>query len=148
MKIPVSWLREYVAAPLDPAELEAALVRVGLEVEEIDDLRGGVSGQLVVGRVEAITELTGFKKPIRHCLVDVGEAEPRSIVCGATNFAVGDQAVVILPGGVLPGGFTITSRQTYGHLSDGMICSARELGLGADHSGIMGLPSSLHATPG
>ncbi len=86
MKVPVSWLREYVDAPLDPVELEAALVRVGLEVEEITDLRGSVSGPLLVGRVEAITELTEFKKPIRHVLVDVGEGEPRSIVCGATNF--------------------------------------------------------------
>jgi phenylalanyl-tRNA synthetase beta chain len=150
MKIPVSWLREYVDAPLDPAALEAALVRVGLEVEGITDLRGTVSGPLVVGKVEAITELSEFKKPIRHCLVDIGEGKPRSIVCGATNFAVGDKVAVILPGGVLPGGFTIASRQTYGHLSDGMIVSARELGLGEDHSGIMVLdPAALgDAKPG
>jgi phenylalanyl-tRNA synthetase beta chain len=148
MKVPVSWLREYVDAPLDPVELETALVRVGLEVEEITDLRGTVSGPLMVGRVDAITELTEFKKSIRHCLVDVGEAEPRSIVCGATNFAVGDKVAVILPGGVLPGGFTIASRQTYGHLSDGMIVSARELGLGDDHSGIIVLPSSVTVAPG
>jgi phenylalanyl-tRNA synthetase beta chain len=148
MKVPVSWLREYVDAPLDPVELEAALVRVGLEVEEITDLRGSVSGPLLVGRVEAITELTEFKKPIRHVLVDVGEGEPRSIVCGATNFAVGDLVPVILPGGVLPGGFTIGSRQTYGHLSDGMIVSARELQLGDDHSGIIVLPASVTTKPG
>ncbi len=150
MKIPVSWLRDYVDAPLDPEALEAALVRVGLEVEEITDLRGTVSGPLLVGRVEEITELTEFKKPIRHVLVDLGEAEPRSIVCGATNFAVGDDVAVILPGGVLPGGFTIASRQTYGHLSDGMIVSARELGLGDDHSGIIVLDSGTlgDAMPG
>ncbi len=149
MKVPVSWLREYVDAPLDPDVLEAALVRVGLEVEEIVDLRQTVGGPLVVGQVAAITELTEFKKPIRHVLVDVGEAEPRSIVCGATNFAIGDKVAVILPGGVLPGGFTIASRQTYGHLSDGMICSARELGLGDDTgpastaAGILVLPSDV-----
>jgi phenylalanyl-tRNA synthetase beta chain len=148
MRVPVSWLREHVDAPMDPAALEAALVRVGLEVEEIIDLRGTVSGPLVVGRVEAITELAEFRKPIRHCLVDVGELAPRSIVCGATNFASGDLVVVILPGGVLPGGFTIGSRQTYGHLSDGMICSARELGLGDDHSGIIVLPPGVTALPG
>ncbi len=96
MRVPVSWLREFVDAPTDPAELEAALVRVGLEVEEITDLRSTVSGPLVVGRVEQITELAEYKKPIRHVLVDVGETDdrgkavPRSIVCGATNFAVGD----------------------------------------------------------
>jgi phenylalanyl-tRNA synthetase beta chain len=78
----------------------------------------------------------------------VGERGPRSIVCGATNFEVGDAVAVILPGGVLPGGFTIASRQTYGHLSDGMICSARELGLGDDHAGIMVLPADIAAKPG
>ncbi len=148
MKVPVSWLREYVNAPADPEALEAALVRVGLEVEEIVDLRGTVIGPLVVGQVAEITELTGFKKPIRHVLVDIGESKPRSIVCGATNFEEGDKVAVILPGGVLPGGFAIASRQTYGHLSDGMICSARELGLGDDTgpastaAGIMVLPST------
>ena len=154
MKVPVSWLREYVDAPLDPDALETALVRVGLEVEEIVDMRQTVGGSLVVGQVAAITELTEFKKPIRHVLVNVGEAEPRSIVCGATNFAIGDKVAVILPGGVLPGGFTIASRRTYGHLSDGMICSARELGLGDDTgpastaAGIMVLPSDVDTLVG
>jgi len=148
VRVPVSWLREFVDGPTDPAEIEAALVRVGLEVEKVTDLRTTVDGPLVVGRVVAITELTQYKKPIRHCLVDVGEAEPRSIVCGATNFGEGALVPVILPGGVLPGGFAITSRQTYGHLSDGMICSARELGLGDDHAGIIVLPPDLAAKPG
>ncbi|HET8662161.1 MAG TPA: phenylalanine--tRNA ligase subunit beta [Micromonosporaceae bacterium] len=148
MLVPVSWLREYVDAPADPAVLEPALVRVGLEVESIVDLRATVAGPLVVGRVAAVTDLAGFKKPIRHCLVDAGEAQPRSIVCGATNFAEGDLVVVALPGAVLPGGFQIGSRRTYGHLSDGMICSARELALGDDHSGIIVLPADTTAPPG
>ncbi len=76
MRVPVSWLREYVDAPTDAAVLEEALVRVGLEVEEIVDLRATVTGPLVVGQVASITELTEFKKPIRHCLVEVGEDEP------------------------------------------------------------------------
>ncbi|THV41755.1 phenylalanine--tRNA ligase subunit beta [Glycomyces buryatensis] len=142
MRIPVSWLAEYAALPADlsTADLDAALVEAGLEVEEVEDLRANVTGPLVVGRVASIVELTDFKKPIRHCQVEVGEAEPRSIICGARNFAEGDLVVVALPGAELPGGFKIASRQTYGRLSDGMICSARELGVSDDHEGIIVLP--------
>jgi phenylalanyl-tRNA synthetase beta chain len=149
VRVPVSWLREYVELPadLDTDGLEKALVRVGLEVEEIHDLRAVVAGPLVVGRVRSIEELTGFKKPIRYCLVEVGESEPRGIVCGATNFAADDLVVVALPGAVLPGGFGIAARTTYGHVSDGMICSARELGLGDDHAGIIVLPPDTAAAP-
>ena len=141
MRVPVSWLREYVdLSGASIEEIDAALVRVGLEVEAVHRLGEGVQGPIVVGEVREITELTGFKKPIRHCLVDVGEPELASIVCGATNFAVGDWVVVVRPGAVLPGGFQIGARQTYGHLSEGMICSLRELGLGDEHSGILVLP--------
>src|SRR6266536_3816363 len=147
MRVPVSWLREYVDLPadLDADALERAFVRVGLEVEEIHDFRSTVDGPLVVGRVLDIEELPGLKKPIRYCQVDVGE--PRGIVCGATNFRVGDLVVVALPGAVLPGGFQIAARKTYGRVSDGMICSARELGIGDDHSGIIVLPPGT-AGPG
>src|SRR6185312_8612516 len=82
-------------------------------------------------------ELTGLKKPIRYCLVEVGEENPRGIICGARNFAVGDLVAVALPGTVLPGGFEISARKTYGHISDGMICSGRELGISDDHEGIL-----------
>jgi phenylalanyl-tRNA synthetase beta chain len=150
VRVPLSWLREYVDLPadLDLDGLEKAFVRVGLEVEEIHDLRAGVTGPLVVGRVRSIEELTGFKKPIRYCLVDVGNSEPQGIVCGARNFVEGDLVVVSLPGAVLPGGFEIAARSTYGHVSNGMICSARELGLGDDHSGIIVLPADIPAEPG
>ena len=70
-----------------------------------------------------------------------GTGEPQGIVCGAHNYEVGDLVVVVLPGGVLPGGFEISARKTYGHVSAGMICSARELGLGEDHAGIIVLPA-------
>ncbi|GAB4006236.1 hypothetical protein GCM10029992_56340 [Glycomyces albus] len=145
MRIPVSWLSEYAALPADltTEALDAALVDAGLEVEEVHDLREQVTGPLVVGRVASIEELTEFKKPIRHCHVEVGEDEPRSIICGARNFAEGDLVVVALPGAVLPGGFAIGSRKTYGRLSDGMICSARELGVSDDHEGIMVLPEGV-----
>ncbi|WP_100444161.1 phenylalanine--tRNA ligase subunit beta [Glycomyces xiaoerkulensis] len=139
MRIPVSWLGEYAALPEDVTveRLDQALVDAGLEVEEVHDLREQVEGPLVVGKVASVEELTEFKKPIRHCHVEVGEDEPRSIICGATNFAEGDLVAVALPGAVLPGGFAIGSRKTYGRLSDGMICSARELGVSDDHEGIM-----------
>ncbi len=151
MRLPYSWLREVVAAgapgwDVEPHDLEQALIRVGHEVEDIITL-GPVTGPLRVGRVTAIEELAEFKKPIRACTVDVGEGRDRDIVCGATNFAVGDLVVVALPGAVLPGDFQIASRKTYGRTSDGMICSAAELGLGADHSGILVLPPGT-AEPG
>jgi phenylalanyl-tRNA synthetase beta chain len=147
MRVPVSWLAEYAALPADLSteDLDAAFIEAGLEVEEVHDLRGRVTGPLVVGRVASIDELTEFKKPIRHCYVDVGEDEPRSVICGARNFAEGDLVVVALPGAVLPGGFAIGSRKTYGRLSDGMICSGRELGVSEDHSGIIVLDAG---TPG
>ncbi len=151
MRLPYSWLREVVGAgapgwdvPAD--DLERTLLRIGHEVEEVIRL-GPVTGPLTVGRVTDIEELTEYKKPIRACHVDVGEHAPREIICGATNFAAGDLVVAALPGTTLPGGFTITARKTYGRSSDGMICSAAELGLGADHSGILVLPPGT-AEPG
>ncbi len=142
MKVSLTWLREFAAIPSEQTGRQVAdkLIRAGLEVETTTRLDADLSGPIVVGRVETLTELPGFKKPIRHCHVAVGEPELRSIVCGATNFAPGDLVVVSLPGAVLPGGFAIASRQTYGHRSEGMICSASELGLGGDHDGIMVLP--------
>src|SRR5437763_10137467 len=142
MRVPIGWLAEYVDVPAGTSveDLDTAVVRLGLEVEEIHRPQE-VTGPLVVGRVLDIEELTGFKKPIRYCQVDVGEDRPRGIVCGARNFVVGDTVVVALPGAVLPGGFEIAARTTYDHVSDGMICSARELGTGEDHSGILVLAS-------
>ena len=127
-------------------DLEQTLIRIGHEVEEIIPV-GPVTGPLTVGRVAEIEELTEFKKPIRAVKVDVGESELRDIVCGATNFAVGDLVVVALPGTVLPGDFRIATRKTYGRTSDGMICSTAELNLGTDHSGILVLPPGT-AEPG
>ena len=169
-KIPLNWLAEYIDL-VDPAPeaVAAALVKVGLEEEGIHG--GAVSGPLVVGRVLSILkEEQSNGKTINYCRVDVGEhndiadgdpAGPvrghkpdhndtfppsRGIVCGAHNFVEGDWVACILPGGVLPGPFPIGGRKTYGHWSDGMICSAKELALGDDHAGIIVLSSPSGAS--
>lgn len=150
MRAPLRWLRDYAALPadIDGRGLAEELIRAGLEVETVEQAGADVTGPLVVGRVLSyVDEPQKNGKTIRWCRVDVGPEHndpaegdlpaSRGIVCGAHNFAVGDLVVVSLPGAVLPGGFAIAARKTYGHISDGMICSARELGLGDDHAGIM-----------
>src|SRR5476649_2704821 len=150
MRVPISWLREFVEVPASATadDILAALVAVGFEEEDVHTF--GVSGPVVVGQVlEFIPEPQSNGKTINWCQVDVGEAEPRGIVCGAHNFAVGDKVVVSLPGAILPGPFPISARKTYGHVSDGMIASARELGLGEEHDGILRLASlGLDPKPG
>src|SRR5689334_5012132 len=148
MKAPVSWIREYVDLPADVSteDLAARLTALGLKLEAIEKPGDQITGPLVVGKVLTMEpEPQKNGKTINWCTVDVGDAngtgEPQGIVCGAHNFAPGDLVVVVLPGAVLPGGFEISARKTYGHLSAGMICSSRELGLGDDHEGIIVLPA-------
>nr|BFF17615.1 hypothetical protein GCM10025730_11360 [Promicromonospora thailandica] len=152
------WLADHVELPADltAEQLAADLVKVGLEEEAIHP--AAVTGPLVVGRVlEQTPEPQKNGKTINWCRVDVGpehndEQGARGIVCGAHNFGVGDLVVVALPGTVLPGPFPIAARKTYGHVSDGMICSVRELGIGEDHDGILVLTRAGHdaadLTPG
>jgi phenylalanyl-tRNA synthetase beta chain len=153
MRAPLGWLGEFTDLEgRDGAQVAAALVSVGLEEEAVHSL--DIQGPLVVGQVLSFTdEPQKNGKVIRWCQVDVGpehkarsedgsaedgsSEDARGIICGAHNFAVGDKVVVALPGAVLPGPFPISSRKTYGHISDGMICSVRELGIGEDHSGIL-----------
>jgi phenylalanyl-tRNA synthetase beta chain len=135
MRVPLSWLRELAPVDAPARDVAAALVRAGLEVEQVEEVGGDVRG-VVVAEVTAIEDLTEFKKPIRWVQVRTDDGD-RSVVCGATNFSVGDRVPLAVPGAVLPGDFRITARETYGRVSDGMICSARELGIGADHSGIL-----------
>jgi phenylalanyl-tRNA synthetase beta chain len=150
MRIPVSWLGEYVDLPEDVSveHLHAALVKVGFEEEGFHGF--DLTGPVVVGQVLEFTpEEQTNGKTINWCQVDVGEDEPRGIVCGAHNFAVGDKVVVSLPGAVLPGPFPIAARKTYGHVSDGMMASSRELGLGEEHDGILLLKNlGLDPEPG
>ena len=151
MFVPQSWITDVVAQEnpnwsVTPEELDAGFNRVGFETEEHAPLPA-IQGPLVLGVVEQIEELTEFKKPIRYCQVNVGQAngtgELQGIICGARNFAEGDTVIVALPGAELPGGFKISARETYGHISNGMICSAAELGLTASSAGIQVVEPTL-----
>ncbi len=143
MKVPLSWLAEHVdlGTHVTPHDVMAQLVRVGLEEE--GSVGGELKGPIVVGEVlEFVEEPQANGKTIRWCQVRVatsGDEAVRGIVCGARNFFVGDKVVVTLPGAELPGGFGIAARKTYGHVSDGMIASSRELGLSDEHDGILRL---------
>jgi len=149
MRVPLSWLAEYVDLPGDatPDSVMAELVKVGLEEEGSHGF--DVTGPVVVGEVlEFVEEPQTNGKTIRWCQIRVASAgqkaadggdDVRGIVCGASNFEVGDKVVVCLPGAVLPGDFKIAARSTYGHISDGMMASARELNLSDDHAGIIRL---------
>lgn len=149
MRVPLSWLAEYVDLPPGTSleEVHAALVRVGLEEEDVHTF--DLQGPIVVGEVlDFVEEPQTNGKTIRWCRVRVapdgetaadGGDAVHGIVCGARNFFVGDKVVVTLPGSVLPGPFPIAARTTYGHVSDGMIASTKELGLGEDHDGILRL---------
>src|SRR4051794_26121026 len=148
MKVPVSWLREYVEFDLRVDELARRLVFTSCEVERVVS-RGvprenGNLERFLVGKV-----LEAEKHPnadrLQLTKVDVGEGEPRSIVCGAWNFGAGATVAVALPGAVLPNGLTLERRQVRGEVSDGMILAEDEVELGTDHSGIMVLADEHEA---
>lgn len=148
MKAPLSWIHELVELPdhVTTEVLTDRLTALGLKLEGIDSAGAELQGPLVIGKVlTKDPEPQKNGKVINWCTVDVGDAngtgEPQGIVCGAHNFEPGDLVVVVLPGGVLPGGFEISARKTYGHVSSGMICSVSELGIGEDHDGILVLPA-------
>ena len=163
MLVPLSWLLEYapLPEPVDVGEVARRLTAIGLEIEGVEQV-GHDIGAIVVAEVLDVEELTGLKKPIRYCRVTTagiaggsGGSSPRastaadderSVICGAVNFSVGDKVPLALPGAVLPGGFEIGTSKRYGRVSEGMICSPSELGLGDDHTGIMVLPPD--APPG
>lgn len=163
MRIPLSWLREYAPVPADATaeDVMADLVKVGLEEEDVHRPTDELSGPIVVGQVLSMEPETHSNgKTVNWCQVRVvpegqtqtltnkgiEESGVQGIICGAHNFVPGDKVVVTLPGAVLPGGFAITARKTYGHKSAGMIASVKELGIGEDHGGILVL-STLGLDP-
>lgn len=145
MRVPVSWLKEFVklGPQVTDRQIHEAFVSLGFEVENVI-IHGSVKGQLLTGEIIEIKELDQFKKPIRYCRVKIG-SQTRGIVCGARNFTKGDKVVVAMPGAVLPGNFEIAVRKTYDHLSEGMICSERELGISDSHEGILVLNKSINS---
>src|ERR671918_81704 len=143
MKVPVSWLREYVEVAATTAEIADRLAIATGEVERVSR-RGvvDVDGNLGLYRVGRVLE--AGKQPnadrLQLCRVDVGEGEPRQIVCGAWNFGEGATVAVALPGAVLPDGSTLERAKLRGAVSDGMILSESELRIGDDEAGILVLP--------
>ena len=143
MKLPLSWLRDYVRVSVPTPELASRLAVTTCEVERISrrgvpDLDGNL-GLFRVGRVVEAGKHPNADR-LQLCRVDVGEGEPRQIVCGAWNFGAGATVAVALPGAVLPSGDRLEQAKLRGTVSDGMILSERELDLGSDHSGILVLP--------
>jgi len=150
MRVPLSWLAEYVPLEMPLDELATRLSVATAEIEGFE--RPGVAddgGNLGLFRVGRVVEAEKHPNADRLQLtkVDVGEGDPRSIVCGAWNFGVGATVAVALPGAVLPNGITLERRAVRGETSDGMILAEDEVGLGTDHAGIMVLPEAEPGTP-
>ena len=150
MRVPISWLRDYVPIQMP---LEELATRLSISTAEVDGIeRRGVpdaDGNLGLFRVGKVVEAAKHPNAdrLQLCRVDVGEGEPRQIVCGAWNFGAGATVAVALPGAVLPSGLKLDSRKVRGELSDGMILAEDEVDLGADHTGIMLLPETDPGTP-
>ena len=139
MKVSEHWLREWVNPAVSSAELAAQLTMAGLEVDHVEPAAPAFE-QVVVGRVIGLVPHPDADR-LRVATVDVGGAELLQIVCGAPNVAVGMCAPTALIGAVLPGGFTIKQSKLRGVESQGMLCSARELGLAESSDGLLPLPA-------
>src|SRR5437899_704914 len=138
MLVPLSWLTDYVDVDRDVVSLAEGLSDAGLKVEAIHRPGADVDGVIVAEVLSIAPHPNADKLAIVE--VSTGVAV-RRVVCGAQNFAVGDRVPLALPGARLPGGVTIERSTIRGETSDGMLCSARELGLGDAHSGILVLPA-------
>jgi len=145
LRVPLSWLRDFAPFAGDPAEIAATLDDLGLVVEGVEAVGEGL-GDVVVARIEEVTAIEGADK-IRRVVVTDG-AESVEVACGAKNFAVGDLVALAPVGAVLPGGFAIGKRKMKGMVSNGMLCSGRELKLSEDHAGILILNDVVGARPG
>src|SRR3954451_39033 len=150
MRVPISWLRDYVPLEMPLPELASRLSIATAEIEGIEP-RGVADTDGNLGRFRVGKGLEAVKPPnaarLQLTQVDLGEGEPRQIVCGAWNFGAGATVAVALPGAVLPNGLQLEQRKVRGELSDGMILAEDEVDLGSDHDGIMLLPETEPGTP-
>jgi phenylalanyl-tRNA synthetase beta chain len=146
MRVPLSWLREYVPLEMPVQELADRIVISTCEVDAVTSVgvedRDGNLGLFRVGRVLAADKHPDADR-LQLCQVDVGEGDARQIVCGAWNFGAGATVAVALPGAVLANGLELERRKVRGQLSDGMILAEDEVGLGTDHTGIMVLENGI-----
>ncbi len=146
MRVPMSWLKEYVPVKVPTRELADRLVISTCEVNGIET-RGvaDVDGNLALFRVGRVLEAAKHPNAdrLQLCHVDIGEGDARQIVCGAWNFGAGATVAVALPGAVLPNGLKLEQREVRGQLSDGMILAEDEVDLGTDHAGIMVLENGI-----
>src|SRR5246500_4547604 len=135
MKFSVNWLREFVDLPKNPEEIADLLTRAGVETGNIET-RGAKISNVIVSEV-----ITSSRHPnadrLSVCEVEDGSGTKRQVVCGATNYKVGDKVPLALPGAKLPNGTEIRKSKLRGVESEGMICSPIELGLGEDASGLL-----------
>ncbi len=145
MRVPLSWLRDFAPFPGDAALVAATLDDLGLVVEGVEQVGEGLD-DIVVARIEEVTAIEGADK-IRRVVVTDG-TDLVEVACGATNFAVGDLVPFAPVGAVLPGGFVIGRRKMRGMVSNGMLCSGRELKLSEDHAGLLILNDVEGAVPG
>ncbi len=135
MKFSVNWLREFVDLPKNPEEIAKLLTRAGIETKNIKT-RGANIDKVIVSQIAASSRHPNADR-LTVCEVDDGSGTKRQIVCGATNYKVGDKVPLALPGTKLPNGTEIRKSKLRGVESEGMLCSPIELGLGEDASGLL-----------
>ena len=139
MKVLLSWLNDYAPFGDDVDALEAALNQIGLAVDAVERVGASVPGVVTAAVVR--TERHPDAAKVHRVFVDAGDGHERHVWCGAFNMQAGDIVPLATPGTTMPDGRTIEARPILGIQSEGMLCSARELGLGDDHSGIIILPT-------
>src|SRR5881409_1357502 len=135
MKFSVNWLREFVDLPENPEEIAELLTRAGVETENIET-RGAKIDKVIVSQITASSRHPNADR-LTVCEVDDASGTKRRIVCGATNYKIGDKVPLALPGAKLPNGTEIRKSKLRGVESEGLLCSAIELGLGSDASGLL-----------